>query len=259
MKARQSYKRTLMCLVAATLAVTLFGLACAPEADPFDVGERKEVREGTPTAQPAGSAGSATAEPTALPEDWPEEFEIKGAMKLAEWDDNGIRLYNYIAGYIISHGYLYDVELVEMPDSAYQEPLRKGEVDVVMAIARLECSDWYKEQTESGAVTDVGSLFEAKPDMRVGVHSNVKERAPEVVEFLAKMVPGDSVLADLTSKMTGGRTGVRPNVAALMFLKNNEDTWTRWVSGVVAERVKEAIEKGKTSLERRKYFDPGTA
>ncbi len=256
MKDVQAYTRTLLRLTASTLVVVMVFIGCGAKEDPFAVGERV-----TPT--PTGDGATApTSEPDARTDTTQvapgaDDSEAERIIKIVEWEDNGIKLENMLVGYVIVHGYDYDVEFVEMEASGYKDALVKGEVDVVLEMSRTKSSEWYKQHTDSGAIVDAGSLFHADSDIRIGVHSGLKERAPEVVAFLEKLAPGEEQLADLASLITEDRFGIKPNVAALMFLKNNQDTWTQWVTPSVAENVKSALDGGKTTLRRERCVSSG--
>jgi hypothetical protein len=81
--------------------------------------------------------------------------------------------------------------------------------------------------------------------------------APDLVAFLGNMSPNDEQFAKLAKSITKSRTGVRPNVAALKFLKNFEGSWTPWVPDEVTAKVKAAIDSGKTDLINRKCIPDG--
>ena len=103
-------------------------------------------------------------------------------------------------------------------------------------------------------VVDAGSLYETKPALRIGVNRNIETRAPEVIELLGLMKPGDEVLSKIEASMIlSGFLGLLPNVAALKYLKENEETWTPWVSSDAVQKIKEAIAGGKTRFERRAH------
>ena len=191
------------------------------------------------TPQPTDTTAS---EVTAADE--AEQGVLTGPIKLVQWDDNTVKLENAIAGYIMVHGFGYTVELLEMSDTGYQESLPKGDIDMVMEMA----PDWYPKHVQSGSVVDAGTFYQANPDIRIGVHSSVSNRAPELVEFLGKISQGDELLADLAGRITGGRVGINANTAALIFLKNHESVWSQWVTEPVVENVQTAIEAGKASL-----------
>ena len=266
MKAILPSKRTLLCLVAAALAAAVLGLACAPESSPFEVGDRAAAKKSAATAVPAATGPTPTPLPT-IPAEAAEArseaaeaaqqaslFEDTiGTIRIADWENQVVNLENALAGYIMVYGYDYAVELVDTTDEGYKTALPKGELDVVMEMA----PGWYAEHADAGLIVDVGTVKEATPDVRIGVYGSVQKNAPELVEFLGKMSPGDEIVAELASRITGGRTGIQPTVAALMYLKQHEDRWTQWVPASVAEKVKAAIKGGKTSLINRKCIPSG--
>ena len=249
MKTRPTHTRRVLCLTAA-VAVALMSIACGARGTAHLLAE--EVGTPTPTA--------VTSETSDVElENTGTKLDVigKGTIKFADWQDNAINLENTIAGYLMVWGYGYSVELIEKPFPQYQDALARGELDVVMEIPKDDSPGWYVESTQSGAIEDVGSLFEGKPDVRIGVHSSLVERAPELVELLAKMTPGDELLASLTARITAGRTGIKPSVATLVFLRQHEDVWTKWVPPDVAENVRDAIAAGKTSLRNRMCIPQG--
>ncbi len=243
MRGMQSHDRPYASLAAFAVAVCLWqmlGMACAPDADPFLTGERKAARETTPTPTP--EVVTAALEGA---EGEPEKVEASDMpIRIVASDEEIVSLSNFIAGYILVHGYGYLVELAEMDVPAYRDALPKGEVDILLETD----PGWYEEYAESGAIIDIGSLPKAKPETRIVVHSSLKRRAPEVVQFLEKFAPEEEVLGNLAARMGGGRTGITANVAALTFLKNNEETWARWAPPPVVDNVKAAIESGNNSL-----------
>ncbi len=244
------------------LAVFLL-LACAPEDDPFLVGDRKELAE--QALQPAASAGAAggTPAPEARPKYTDQDLQDRlydqgvGTVKLGDWKDKSNSFYNNILGYIMVYGYGYKIDVVDLEPSGYEAALVSGEVDALMDMSNPESPEWYQEHIKSGAVLGTGSLFSSRPGSRIGVHANLSEKAPEVVQFLGRVTPADEALDSIEALMTGGRTGVRANVAALMFLKRHEDVWATWVEPPVSQKVKDAIEAGKTSLKNVKCIAVG--
>ena len=122
---------------------------------------------------------------------------------------------------------------------------------------QMGSKDWYKEHLESGMIAEAGAVKKADSDNRIGVYGAIKQNAPEVMEFLGKMAPGDEIIAEQASMLTGGRTGIENNVAALRYLKTHEDIWISWVPPVVADKVKAAIKAGKASLLNRKCIPGG--
>ena len=230
------------------LLLPIIGLACAEREDPI-LAPRELA---TPTFAPT----QATPTPTSVIKGEQKSRDIFGfeyidTVKIAEWDDNTVRLANFIVGYPLVQGYVYRVELVEIPNGDYHAALESGEVDVVVALSRTESANWYDDVTDSGKVVDVGSLFGEDSDLRIGVSAAFMERVPGVVELLRAMRPGEEVITDLASRITSGRVGLKPSVAGLMYFKRNEDVWTRWMSTEAIGGIKAAIEDGKTGLYRK--------
>ena len=260
----EGWKRWGTYLIGVALAVAVLGVGCAPEANPFEVGDRARMKEITPTPPVAAAAQTLASTPTSTKYTYTEEehaarlfVQGKDFIKFAEWQDNRVALYNNIAGYIMVYGYDYSVEMVDMPPSRLQTALPKGEVDIVMEMASTDSPGWYEEYIQSGSILAAGLASETVSDSRIGLHPSMKEKAPELVEFLVLIRPNDEVFEKLATRITGGRTGITPNVAALIFLKNNEDSWTRWVPGEVTEKVKAAIKAGKAGLKNVKCFAMG--
>lgn len=275
----------------ATMAV----LACSSQEDPFEIDQLREIRQATPTptAAPTVVGAPSAVTPTAVPvaEGTPEptptvhtvgeattqafrkEQEEKQSgvpnptllaldrqsdrhIKMANWPEKGINLANFIVGYILSHGYEYDVELVELEDGSYQDGLQAGDFDIVLTADQ----GWVQQEAVAEAIVDAGSLYETKPALRVGLNRNLETRAPELIELLGEMKPGDEVLAKIEKSMIlSGFLGLLPNVAALKYLKENEEVWTPWLSPDAVQKIKDAITGGKTKFERRAYQDIDSA
>ena len=199
----------------------------------------------TPTPMPSDTPVPTpeTSEPTDI-----FGFEYNGKVTLAQWDDPAVQMENFIIGYIIVHGMVYQTELVEVAESEHPAALQSGDVDVVLEVARTEPSPQFERLLESGEVIDVGSLFGESSDVRIGVRAQLKETAPPVYDLLTKVEADEEVLSGLASQIRGGRVGVSANVAGMMFLKRHEDVWTSWVSSETAANVKAAIKEAKTSL-----------
>ena len=155
---------------------------------------------------------------------------------------------NFIVGYIIVHGMVYEMDLVEVAEGDYPSALQSGDVDVVLNVARSEPSPHIDRLLDSGEVVDVGSFFGESSDVRIGVRAQLKETAPPVFDLLSKVEADEEVLADLASRIRGGRVGVSASVAGMMFLKRHEDVWTSWISPETAAIVKAAMEAGKSGL-----------
>ena len=84
-----------------------------------------------------------------------------------------------------------------------------------------------------------GSEFDPA-DVNIIVNKSLPEKAPEVVEFLRKystsVADNNEFLAVMEEKK------IDSEKAAIWFLKNKEDVWTKWVSNDIADKVKKALE-----------------
>ena len=238
------------------LAAVLFGCSSARD-NPLLSAEELHTPTPIPIATPAAS--DTPAEPETMTEEPAEPeattepldlfgFDYNGKVAFAQWDDPAVQMENFIVGYIIVHGMVYETELVEMAESEYPSALQSGDVDVVLEATRAGSSPQLDRLLESGEVVDVGSLFGDASDIRIGVRAELKETAPPVFELLRKVEADEEVLADLASRIRGGRVGVSASVAGMMFLKRHEDVWTTWISPETAATVKAAMEEGKSGL-----------
>lgn len=240
-----------LALVAALLILNVLELSCSSgREDPLLSAEELF----TPTPLPSDTAVLPT--PTGEPIDT-FGFDYNGTVRIAQWNDPAIQMENFIVGFIIVQGMLYEAKIVELLDADYRTALESGEVDLVLEMSRTESSDWYQSVTESGTVLDVGSLFGDESEFRIGIRSELREMAPPVYDLLSKTEADEEVLSDLAARITGGRVGIKPNVAALIFFKDHEDVWTSWVRPDVVDNVKAAIGEGKTSLHHKCLRVPG--
>ena len=83
------------------------------------------------------------------------------------------------------------------------------------------------------------------------------KRAPDLVEFLSTVSPGDQTVADIAKNVTFGRVGLTPGAASIKYLKENEEIWTTWISSEAAAKVKAALDANKTSLRNRSCIPRG--
>ena len=210
-----------------------------PTPVPSDTPKQPE----TTTDAPAEPEATATSEPTDL-----FGFDYNGKVAFAQWDDPALQMENFIVGYIIVQGMVYEIELVEVAEDEYPSALQSGDVDVVLEAGDSESSAQFERLLESGEVVDVGSLFGEASDVRIGARAELKETAPPVFDLLTKVEADEEVLAGLAAQIRGGRVGVSASVAGMMFLKRHEDVWTGWVSPDTAAKVKAAMEEGKSGL-----------
>ncbi len=217
-------------------------VGCGAKDDPFAIGERKTLGEATQAQQQEEQPGGPQG---------PSKDEL---IKFANWDDNRVKLTNWIAGYIVAHGLDHPVRMIDVDPEAYQDALTKNDVDIVLETDPA----WAREEAESDDIIVLGTLSSENPDAKIVVHASMAERAPDVVEFLKSYALDGDVIRNQAARMTGGRTGLRENVVGFNFLKGFEEMWTPWVSAGAVENVKGAIEDGKSSLCRKwvTQFEP---
>ena len=279
MKAHRIVNSRNLSFIVGAIVLALIATACPAQDSPIPVGERATA---VPTKAPAGSGSGqsgeaaqavaatptlvATLEPkaaVATVEARQEEhlaslFEPSvGALKFAEWDDKPIQFSNALLGYILVYGFDFSVELVQLEGDAYQEAFQKGELDAVLMLDKDAAGGWYTTHIDGKAITDLGSVRDGDGNLRIVVHSGLDERAPEVTDFLTKARPTDALIDELSAVIRGGRIGIKPTTQAIKFLKNHENIWSRWLPTEGAEKVKAAIESGKTSLVNRKCIPDG--
>ena len=259
--------RSIIVAFAATVAAFSTVSACAPEQEsPLEFGARATAKAATPTPTPLPDEPT----PTPIP---PEEMErvaqersdtyldalyepTEGTVRMGMWDEKRVLLDSHLVGYIIVYGYDYTIELVETTVEEYPGLLETGELDIVLQTSP-DLGDWLAKRSEEGAVLDLGTMVESTPGTRIVVHGRLDERAPEIVGFLESITVDEEVFDSAAKRITGGRLGINPNVASLIVLKNNEDLWTEWAPAEVVEKVKAAIEAGKSDLQNRKCIPTG--
>ena len=219
--------------------------ACAPEDEPFPFDYH-----GTPTPTPVPVA-NVTPERIIT-----HKYDVisKGeTIKIAEWDDNTLKMLNFLAGYVIVFGFDHAVELVDLEDRHYGDALLAGDVHLVLWMDE----DWHNTTGGDAGIVDLGTVYETESDLRIGASPALEEASEEIVEFLRSFVPGDEPVESLASRITGGRIGMRPNVAGVKYFKENSEIWTQWIDSQIGEVVQSAIDDGKTGLVNRKCIPDG--
>ena len=147
----------LLGLMAMMLAMA--GAACAPEDEPFPFDYH-----GTPTPSPVPVA-NATPERIIT-----HKYDIisKGeTIKIAEWDDNTLKMLNFLAGYVIVFGFDHTVELVDLEERHYGDALLAGDVHLVLWMEE----DWHKTTGGDAGIVDLGTVYEAESGVRIGGES----------------------------------------------------------------------------------------
>jgi hypothetical protein len=233
----------------AVIAVTVLALSCGEVDTPFEVGVRTPTPRATAeTTTPGqqgdqGSVPGSTDQSTDAPEQTsgPQPPPKNELIKFANWDDNPVKLVNWIAGYIVAHGLDRPVRIVEVEDGAYQGPLQQNDVDIVFAADR----GWADEQVNAGVAILLGNGSPTDSALAIVVHPSMLERAPDVIELLEKFVIDSDLLAEQSARIHGGRVGLKENAVSLDILKKSPEIWTPWVHPDTATAVTKAIEDGK--------------
>ena len=196
-----------------------------------------------PTATPAPAVGP-THTPVPLPADYslrthgPPPVEL---IKFAQWDENRVKLGNWVAGYIIAHGLDHPVRVIEMEPEEYKDKLPHGDVDIVMEADPA----WAQPYVDAGVLILLGPLSDASPDTVVAVNASVWSRAPRVGQLLEKYEWNGEQLTTESGKIRGGRIAVRENIIGLSFIEGNGPVWGAWVDSDTATRVETAVSDGK--------------
>ena len=76
-------------------------------------------------------------------------------------------------------------------------------------------------------------------NIKIAVHPSMYDKAPDVVTFLSNW--DFTAEADVAANAYKAESGVSFEELAVWFLKTQESTWTLWVPGDVAEKVKAAL------------------
>ncbi len=76
----------------------------------------------------------------------------------------------------------------------------------------------------------------ARGNVAVAVATEIKEKAPDVAEFLSKMQVSNAEINKVLA--WADENSASPEDAAVYFFKNYEPTWSKWVPADVAEKIK---------------------
>ncbi|MFZ3579687.1 ABC transporter substrate-binding protein [Virgibacillus sp. DJP39] len=77
-------------------------------------------------------------------------------------------------------------------------------------------------------------------DVVVAVHKDIPEAAPEVVKFLNNYETSSALTEDALMYMTS-KEDISAEEAAIWWMNEHEDVWTKWVPEDVAKKVKDSI------------------
>lgn len=234
-------------VVAATILITGLTLACGGAEETPAPGEQPKPTAVQPTARAAQSS-QAAAQTTAPAATEPAEEENQGPqpppkdelIKFANWDDNPVKLLNWIAAYIIAHGLDRPIRVIDVEDGAYQDPLLANDVDIVIAADGA----WADEQSGAGKVVRLTNASPVDATLAVALHPSMNQRAPDVVRLLETLTIDAELLTKQSAMIRGGRVGLKENAVGLIFLKRESAVWMNWVGEDVAALVNQAIEDG---------------
>ena len=204
--------------------------------------------ESTTATSSGQGAATITIDPTRTPVPLPPDYSrstsgvpVHELVKLAQWDENRLKLSNFIAGYIIAHGLNYPTRIVDMEPEGYKDALPNNDVDIV-----LEADpEWAKPYAEAGIIVVLKSLSSASPETVVAVNASLWKRAPEVGRFLERYEWDGELLTAESKKIKSGRIAITAAVVGHNVFKRQEEMWTNWVAPDVAETVRAAMEDGK--------------
>ncbi len=99
----------------------------------------------------------------------------------------------------------------------------------------LEDTTYSEELWENGYRCEIPSM-----EITIAVNKDVPEKAPDVVEFLENYQTNSELLSSVLAYMQ--QNDINADQAAVWFLKNNEDIWTKWVPSDIAQKVKATLE-----------------
>ena len=246
-------KMSLPNVIAATVLIAALTIAC---------GAAEETSTGTepaptapPPAPPAQSQAQATAQPTAAAEAEAVEEENQGPqpppkdelIKFATWDDNPVKLLNWIAAYIVAHGLDRPIRVIDVEEGEYKDPLLVNDVDIVIAADGA----WADEQAGAGKIVRLVNPSPVDATLAVVIHPSMNRRAPDVVQLLERLTIEADLLAKQAGMIRGGRIGLKENAVGINFLKREYAAWMHWVGEDVVALVNQAIEDGKIGHCRR--------
>ena len=236
-------------VAAAIVLIAALALACggAEETSSSDAPEpARQVRPADPaTSVPAQAAAAATApaatEPAEEEDQGPQPPPKDELIKFANWDDNPVKLLNWIAAYIIAHGLDRPIRIIDVEEDAYEEPVLANDVDIVIAADGA----WAREQSGTGKLFRLANPSPVDATLAVVVHPSMNQRAPDVVRLLESMTIEAELLAKQSAMIRSGRIGLKENAVGLNFLKREYALWMNWVGEDIAALVNQAIEDGK--------------
>ena len=231
-------------VVAAIFLITGLTLACGgAEETPAAIEQTKpaSAQPTVPAAQSSQATGETATEAAEEETKGPQPPPKDELIKFANWDDNPVKLLNWIAAYIVAHGLDHPIRVIDVEEGAYQEPLLANDVDIVIAADGA----WAEEQSSAGKVIRLGSASPVDATLAVVLHPSMEQRAPDVVRFLETLTIEAELLSKQSAMIRGGRVGLKENAVGLNFLKREYAVWMNWTGEDVGALVNQAIEEGK--------------
>ena len=216
-----------------------------PTSTPTPVPEPTATPVPVPTAPPAVVV-DPTHTPVPIPADYNRRTEgppRDELIKFAQWDENRVKLGNWVAGFIVAHGLDHPVRIIEMNPDDYKEGLPHSDVDIVMEVDPV----WAKPYVDAGVLILLGPLSNASQETVIAVNANIWRRAPKVGQFLERYEWNGEQLTTESTKIRGGRIAVRENTIGIAFIKEQQSTWSQWVVPETLAGVEAALEEGKVS------------
>lgn len=198
-----------------------------------------------PTATPAPQV-PPTHTPVPIPADYnrstdgPPSNEL---IKFSQWDENRVKLSNWVAGYVVAHGLDHPVRVITMNPEDYKDALPNGEIDIVMEADPA----WAKPWADAGVIVLLGPLSDASGDTVIAVNASIWRRAPNVGQFMEKYEWSGAGLSEQAGKIRSGRVGVKENIVGLKIIEEQPQIWTPWVDATAIAGVNLAIAEGKPS------------
>ena len=228
-----------------------------PEPTAVQAGQTPEPPSPTPTPAPPPTATpvpeptappAIAVDPTHTPVPLPDDYSLRThgpppveLIKFAQWDENRVKLGNWVAGYIIAHGLDHPVRVIEMEPEEYKDKLPHSDVDIVMEADPA----WAKPYVDAGILILLGPLSDASPDTVVAVNASIWSRAPRVGQFLEQYEWNGEQLTNESKRITTGRIAVRENIIGLSYIEDNQSVWSQWVDANTATLVETAVTEGK--------------
>ncbi|MBO8171670.1 MAG: ABC transporter substrate-binding protein [Bacillaceae bacterium] len=189
-------------------------------------------------------------------EDLPKYWEL---FKDPEDPSKG-RIYGAIPGWQVDETMFQKVQTYNLDETFnYFRPGSGAALATSIATAYEEGEPWvgyYWEPTWIMGKYDMTLLEEAEysdelwnngyacefppNEVTIAVHKDVKDAAPDVVEFLSQYQTSSQLVSDALGYMQDNEATVEQ--AAQWFLKEHEDLWTSWVPADVAEKVKSSMQ-----------------